>query len=313
MTNVTTQSDFDTTQFGKVAVLCGGHSNERAISLNSGKAVLQALQSQGVDAHHFDPAETDVVELRKFDRVFNVLHGRGGENGDIQGLLNWLKIPYTGSGVFASSIGMDKVRTKQLWQGCGIATAPFMILHQDTDWQNVVDALGLPLMVKPVHEGSSIGMSKVMHLEDLPKAYELAAACDSVVMAEKWITGKEYTVVIIDGEVYPVIRLQPADVHGFYDFDAKYTKKDTFYHIPCGLSTKNELHLQEMSLLAFKALDVSGWGRIDAMQDDEGNFWLLEVNTVPGMTAQSLVPIAARAKGIDFPSLCVKILQQTLV
>lgn len=302
----------DPSVFGKVAVLCGGKSNEREVSLNSGNAVLNALKANGVDAYHFDPAEMDVMELKNFDRVFNVLHGRGGEDGDIQGVLNWLNIPYTGSGVFASAIGMDKVRTKQLWQGCGLATAPFAVLTQDTDWQQIVNTLGLPLMVKPVHEGSSIGMSKVKHLDDLPKAFKLASSCGDVVMAEKWITGREYTIVIIDGVVYPVIRLEPADVTNFYDYEAKYNRNDTAYHIPCGLSEDDEKHLQQMSLSAFNALDAKGWGRIDAMQDSEGNFWLLEINTVPGMTDHSLVPMAAKARGIDFETLCWRILELTL-
>lgn len=302
----------DPSVFGKVAVVYGGISNERDVSLDSGKAVLKALQSQGVDATHFDPKDQDVTELKNYDRVFNVLHGRGGEDGQLQGLLDWLQIPQTGSGVLASAIGMDKVRTKQLWQGCGLSTAPFAVLNKDTDWQQVVSALGLPLMVKPVHEGSSIGMSKVNTLDELPKAYEVASECGDVVMAEKWITGREFTIVIIDDEAYPVIRLQPADVSNFYDYEAKYNRNDTMYHIPCGLSEEEEKHLQELSLAAFKAVNAEGWGRVDAMQDEEGNFWLLEINTVPGMTSHSLVPMAAKARGMDFEDLCWHILAQTL-
>ena len=302
----------DPSVFGKVAVVYGGNSNERAVSLDSGSAVLKALQSQGIDATHFDPKDQDVTELKNYDRVFNVLHGRGGEDGQLQGLLDWLQIPQTGSGVLASAIGMDKVRTKQLWQGCGLSTAPFAVLNQDTDWQQVVSALGLPLMVKPVHEGSSIGMSKVNTLEELPKAFELASGCGDVVMAEKWITGREFTIVIIDDEAYPVIRLQPADVSNFYDYEAKYNRNDTMYHIPCGLTEEEETHLQELSLAAFRAVNAKGWGRVDAMQDEEGNFWLLEINTVPGMTSHSLVPMAAKACGMDFEQLCWHILAQTL-
>ncbi|HJH10024.1 MAG TPA: D-alanine--D-alanine ligase [Psychrobacter pasteurii] len=302
----------DPSVFGKVAVVYGGNSNERAVSLDSGSAVLKALQSQGVDATHFDPKDQDVTELKNYDRVFNVLHGRGGEDGQLQGLLDWLQIPQTGSGVLASAIGMDKVRTKQLWQGCGLSTAPFAVLNQDTDWQQVVSALGLPLMVKPVHEGSSIGMSKVNTLDELPKAFELASGCGDVVMAEKWITGREFTIVIIDDEAYPVIRLQPADVSNFYDYEAKYNRNDTMYHIPCGLTEEEETHLQELSLAAFRAVNAKGWGRVDAMQDEEGNFWLLEINTVPGMTSHSLVPMAAKARGMDFEQLCWHILAQTL-
>ena len=302
----------DPSVFGKVAVVYGGNSNERAVSLDSGSAVLKALQSQGIDATHFDPKDQDVTELKNYDRVFNVLHGRGGEDGQLQGLLDWLQIPQTGSGVLASAIGMDKVRTKQLWQGCGLSTAPFAVLNQDTDWQQVVSALGLPLMVKPVHEGSSIGMSKVNTLDELPKAFELASGCGDVVMAEKWITGREFTIVIIDDEAYPVIRLQPADVSNFYDYEAKYNRNDTMYHIPCGLTEEEETHLQELSLAAFRAVNAKGWGRVDAMQDEEGNFWLLEINTVPGMTSHSLVPMAAKAHGMDFEQLCWHILAQTL-
>lgn len=302
----------DPSVFGKVAVVYGGNSNERAISLDSGNAVLKALQSQGVDATHFDPKEQDVTDLKNYDRVFNVLHGRGGEDGQLQGLLDWLQIPQTGSGVLASAIGMDKVRTKQLWQGCGLSTAPFAVLTKETDWQQIVSALGLPLIVKPVHEGSSIGMSKVNTLDELPQAFERASECGDMVMAEKWITGREFTIVIIDDEAYPVIRLQPADISNFYDYEAKYNRNDTLYHIPCGLSESDEKHLQELSLSAFRAVNAKGWGRIDAMQDKEGNFWLLEINTVPGMTSHSLVPMAAKARGMNFEQLCWHILAQTL-
>ena len=304
--------DVDASVFGKVAVVYGGNSNERIISLDSGAAVLQALKSQGVDATHFDPKDQDVIELRNFDRVFNVLHGRGGEDGILQGLLQWLEIPQTGSGVLASALGMDKVRTKQLWKGCDLPTAPFSLLTADTDWQQIVDTLGLPLIIKPVHEGSSIGMTKVNHLNELPAAYATAVECGDVVMAERWITGREFTIVIIDDEAYPVIRLQPADITNFYDFEAKYNRNDTGYYIPCGLSESEEEHLQALSLAAFRAVDAKGWGRVDAMQDTDGNFWLLEINTVPGMTSHSLVPMAAKARGMDFNALCWHILAQTL-
>ena len=299
-------------EFGKVAVVYGGSSNERSVSLDSGAAVLQALQNQGVDATHFDPKHQDITELREYDRVFNVLHGRGGEDGLLQGVLQWFNIPQTGSGILASALGMDKVRTKQLWQGCGLSTAPFSILTADTDWQQVVNMLGLPLIIKPVHEGSSIGMTKVNHLDELPAAYATAVQCGDAVMAERWITGREFTIVIIDDEAYPVIRLEPADITNFYDFEAKYNRNDTSYYIPCGLSAADEKHLQDLSLSAFRAVEAKGWGRIDAMQDEAGNFWLLEVNTVPGMTSHSLVPMAAKARGMDFESLCWHILAQTV-
>lgn len=302
----------DASQFGKVAVICGGSSNERSVSLDSGAAVLKALQNKGVDATHFDPKDQDITELRKFDRVFNVLHGRGGEDGLLQGVLQWFNIPQTGSGILASALGMDKVRTKQLWQGCGLSTAPFSLLTADTDWQQVVNMLGLPLIIKPVHEGSSIGMTKVNNLDELPAAYATAVQCGDAVMAERWITGREFTIVIIDDEAYPVIRLEPADITNFYDFEAKYNRNDTSYYIPCGLSTADEKHLQDLSLAAFRAVDAKGWGRIDAMEDEAGNFWLLEINTVPGMTSHSLVPMAAKARGMDFEALCWHILAQTL-
>ena len=302
----------EASEFGKVAVIYGGSGNERSVSLDSGAAVLQALQNQGVDATHFDPKHQDITELRDYDRVFNVLHGRGGEDGLLQGVLQWFDIPQTGSGILASALGMDKVRTKQLWQGCGLSTAPFSLLTAETDWQQVVNMLGLPLIIKPVHEGSSIGMTKVNHLDELPAAYATAVQCGDVVMAERWITGREFTIVIIDDESYPVIRLEPADITNFYDFEAKYNRNDTSYYIPCGLSAADEKHLQDLSLAAFRAVDAKGWGRIDAMQDEAGNFWLLEINTVPGMTSHSLVPMAAKARGMDFDSLCWHILAQTL-
>ena len=302
----------EASEFGRVAVIYGGNSNERSVSLDSGAAVLQALQNQGVDATHFDPKHQDITELRQYDRVFNVLHGRGGEDGLLQGVLQWFDIPQTGSGILASALGMDKVRTKQLWQGCGLSTAPFSLLTADTDWQQVVNMLGLPLIIKPVHEGSSIGMTKVNNLDELPAAYATAIQCGDVVMAERWITGREFTIVIIDDEAYPVIRLEPADITNFYDFEAKYNRNDTSYYIPCGLSAADEKHLQDLSLAAFRAVDAKGWGRIDAMQDEAGNFWLLEINTVPGMTSHSLVPMAAKARGMDFESLCWHILAQTV-
>ena len=302
----------EASEFGRVAVIYGGNSNERSVSLDSGAAVLQALQNQGFDATHFDPKHQDITELRQYDRVFNVLHGRGGEDGLLQGVLQWFDIPQTGSGILASALGMDKVRTKQLWQGCGLSTAPFSLLTADTDWQQVVNMLGLPLIIKPVHEGSSIGMTKVNNLDELPAAYATAVQCGDVVMAERWITGREFTIVIIDDEAYPVIRLEPADITNFYDFEAKYNRNDTSYYIPCGLSAADEKHLQDLSLAAFRAVDAKGWGRIDAMQDEAGNFWLLEINTVPGMTSHSLVPMAAKARGMDFESLCWHILAQTV-
>lgn len=296
--------------FGRVAVLLGGTAAERPISLKSGNAVLSALQAQGVQAEAFDPAERSVAELKNFDRAFIVLHGRGGEDGCMQGLLELLEIPYTGSGVLASALGMDKARTKQLWLGCGLPTPNYRRLNANNQEQ-VIHDLGLPIMIKPSHEGSSIGMCKVSEATDLPAAYAIAAQYDSEIIAETWITGSEYTVVILDDRALPVIRLQTD--RNFYDFEAKYNSNDTQYLCPCGLSAEKEQELQAIALQAFSAVGAKGWGRIDAMMDEQGKFWLLEVNTVPGMTDHSLVPMAAKAEGMSFEQLVVKILQQTLV
>lgn len=299
-------------KFGKVAVLLGGKSAEREVSLDSGKAVLEALLRSGVNAEGFDPQERSVTELVGYDRAFIVLHGRGGEDGQIQGALEWMNVPYTGTGVQGSAIGMDKVKTKQIWQGSDLPTAPYRIISKDSDLTEVIESLGLPLIIKPVHEGSSVGMSKVEKAEDLAAAIEKATVHDAVVMAEKWITGREYTISFLNGLPLPVIRLQPPADVAFYDYEAKYNRNDVEYGIPCGLSESEEKNLQELCLRAFQAVGASGWGRIDAMLDEQGHFWLLEVNTVPGMTSHSLVPKAAKAVGYSFDELCVAILAQTL-
>ena len=299
-------------KFGKVAVLLGGKSAEREVSLDSGKAVLEALVRSGVNAEAFDPQQHSVTELVAYDRAFIVLHGRGGEDGQIQGTLEWLNIPYTGTGVQGSAIGMDKVKTKQVWQGSELPTAPYRIVSKDSDLQEIVDSIGLPFIIKPVHEGSSIGMSKVEKMEDFAEAITKATQHDAVVMAEKWITGREFTIVILNGVALPVIRLEPPADVAFYDYEAKYNRNDVQYGIPCGLTEDEEKRLQALCLRAFQAVGASGWGRIDAMQDEQGNFWLLEVNTVPGMTSHSLVPKAAKAVGYSFDELCVAILEQTL-
>ncbi len=299
-------------QFGKVAVLFGGNSGEREVSLKSGQAVLDALLTKGVQAEAFDPASRAVSDLSDYARAFIVLHGRGGEDGQIQGLLEWMNIPYTGSGVLASALGMDKVRTKQLWKGIGLPTAPYRLLDANTDFDSVVAELGLPLIVKPVHEGSSVGMSKVERQEQLEPAYQAASHHDAIVMAEAWITGREFTVAMLNGQALPVIRLEPPADVAFYDYDAKYIRNDTQYGIPSGLSDAEEKELRSLAVQAFNAVGATGWGRIDAMQDEQGRFWLLEVNTVPGMTDHSLVPMAAKAVGYTFADLCVEILRQTL-
>ena len=284
-------------KFGKVAVLLGGKSAEREVSLDSGTAVLEALVRSGINAEAFDPQERSVTELVNYDRAFIVLHGRGGEDGQIQGALEWLNVPYTGTGVQGSAIGMDKVKTKQVWQGSELPTAPYRIVTKDSDAADIVNALGLPLIIKPVHEGSSIGMCKVEKIEDFAEAIAKATEHDAVVMAEKWITGREYTIVVLNGQALPVIRLEPPQDVAFYDYEAKYQRNDVQYGIPCGLTEAEEQQLKALSLRAFQAVGASGWGRIDAMQDEQGNFWLLEVNTVPGMTSHSLVPKAAAAVG----------------
>jgi D-alanine-D-alanine ligase len=299
-------------KFGKVAVLLGGKSAEREVSLDSGTAVLEALLHSGVNAEGFDPQERSITELTAYDRAFIVLHGRGGEDGQIQGALEWLNIPYTGTGVQGSAIGMDKVKTKQVWQGSELPTAPYRIVTKDSNAEEIVAALGLPLIIKPVHEGSSIGMSKVEKIEDFATAIAKATEHDAIVMAEKWITGREFTIVLLNGQALPVIRLQPPEDVAFYDYEAKYNRNDVQYGIPCGLSETEEKELQALALRAFQAVGASGWGRIDAMQDQDGKFWLLEVNTVPGMTSHSLVPKAAAAVGYSFEALCVAILEQTL-
>jgi len=299
-------------KFGKVAVLLGGKSAEREVSLDSGRAVLEALIRSGVEAEAFDPQERCVTELVNYDRAFIVLHGRGGEDGQIQGVLEWLDIPYTGTGVQGSAIGMDKIKTKQVWQGSELPTAPHRIVNKDADADEVITSLGLPFIIKPVHEGSSIGMSKVEKPEDFAEALAKATEHDAVVMAEKWINGREFTIVLLNGQALPVIRLEPPKDVAFYDYEAKYNRNDVQYGIPCGLSEAEEKTLQELALRAFQAVGCKGWGRIDAMQDEQGNFWLLEVNTVPGMTSHSLVPKAAKAVGYDFDQLCVTILEQTL-
>ena len=299
-------------KFGKVAVLLGGKSAEREVSLDSGTAVLEALVRSGVNAEAFDPQQRSVTELVNYDRAFIVLHGRGGEDGQIQGVLEWLNVPYTGTGVQGSAIGMDKVKTKQVWQGSELPTAPYRIVTKDSDAADIVNSLGIPLIIKPVHEGSSIGMSKVEKIEDFAEAIAKATEHDAVVMAEQWITGREFTIVVLNGQALPVIRLEPPQDVAFYDYEAKYNRNDVQYGIPCGLTEAEEQQLKALSLRAFQAVGASGWGRIDAMQDEQGNFWLLEVNTVPGMTSHSLVPKAAAAVGYSFDGLCVAILEQTL-
>ena len=277
----------------------------------SGNAVLAALQGKGIDAHPFDPAERDLAHIKDegFDRVFLILHGRGGEDGTIQGMLELMGIPYTGSGVMASAVGMDKWRTKLIWQAAGVPVAPFVVLDESTDFAAVVENLGLPLFVKPANEGSSIGISKVKRAEDLEPAYREAARYDRLVLAERFIPGREIQFPILGDRVLPSIHIQPATE--FYDYQAKYFRDDTVYRCP-GLPAEQEAALAGQVQHAFKVLGCTGWGRMDLILTDEGQPYFLEVNTAPGMTDHSLVPMAARAAGKDFDALCLAILEQTL-
>lgn len=298
--------------FGKVALLLGGRSAERPISLKSGGAVLAALQRQGVEVTALDPAEEGVLERLRtggFDRVFIMLHGRGGEDGEIQGALQTIGLPYTGSGVLGSALGMDKYRCKLAWRGCGLPTAEFALLRGEADLP-AAEAIGFPLMVKPAHEGSSIGMGRADDAAGLASLWRAAAEYDPLVIAERWIKGPEYTCAILGGEALPMIRLETP--RAFYDYEAKYSADTTRYLCPCGLAPEEESRLQTLALAAFDAVGASGWGRVDLMVDERAGPQLLEVNTVPGMTDHSLVPMAARARGTDFDALVLRILETSL-
>lgn len=302
----------DPARFGRVAVLMGGWSSERPVSLDSGAAVAAGLARRGVDVTAVDVDRSRVLGLvaEGFDRVWLALHGPGGEDGVIQGALELQGLPYTGSGVLASALSMDKVRCKRLWAAQGIPTPAHRLLTPDTDLDEVVAALGLPLIVKPVHEGSTIGISRVERAGDLEAARVAAAAYDRNVMAEQFIDGSEYTASILDGQVLPLIRIETAS--GFYDYEAKYVANDTQYHCPCDLAGERERELARLSLMAFDATGARGWGRVDFMLDDAGQPWFLEINTTPGMTSHSLVPMAARAAGMGFDELIWRILANTV-
>jgi len=292
--------------------MMGGSSAEREISLQSGQAVFDALQRQKVDAHIVDPRENLMTQLEtgNFNRVFIALHGRGGEDGLMQGLLETLEIPYTGSGVLGSSLAMDKCRSKRVWQSHGIPTPAFVELNEDSDWQEVIEYLGLPLIVKPVREGSSYGASKVKELGEIESAWRQAHEYDERVMAESWIVGGEYTAPVLGDEVLPMIRLETP--REFYDYEAKYIADTTQYHCPCGLDADVEHELGKLAFAAFKTVDASGWGRVDFMLDAEGKPWLIEVNTIPGMTSHSLVPMSAKQAGMSFDDLTLRILAASL-
>lgn len=295
--------------FGKVAVLLGGRSAERAISLKSGKAVLDGLRRRGVNAHPFDPAEQPMEALRQqeFNRVHIALHGRYGEDGTVQGALELMGLPYTGSGVMASALAMDKWRTKLLWQAAGINTPRHLLLNPQSDFDAVVKELGLPLIVKPSREGSTIGLTKVTTATDMLKAYESAAKHDMMVLAEQFIDGPELTVAILGETALPLVRIQTAS--GLYDYQAKYISEDTRYFCPSGLSAAEEDAIQMQALQAHKVLGCEGWGRVDVMLDKSGKPYFLETNTSPGMTDHSLVPMAAKAAGISFEDLVLRILE----
>ncbi|MDT8404323.1 D-alanine--D-alanine ligase [Sulfuriflexus sp.] len=297
--------------FGKVAVLMGGNSAEREVSLHSGQAVLAALRARGVDAYAVDPASDNVHDLPAagYTRAFIILHGRGGEDGAMQAVLESIGLPYTGSRVLGSALSMDKLRCKWLWQGAGLPTPAWRVLKTEEDAEQAGE-LGLPLMVKPAREGSSIGISKVESVDRLKDAWVFARQYDDSVIAEQFIDGEEYTVTILAGEALPVIRLQTP--REFYDYEAKYQSNDTRYLCPCGLAADAEVAMQQLAMQAAEVAAVEGWGRVDLMRDAQGNNWLIEVNTVPGMTDHSLVPMAAQAAGIEFDELVMRILATSL-
>ena len=295
--------------FGKVAVLLGGKSSEREISLMSGAAVLEALRRKGVDAHAFDTGERSLTELAqgKFDRAFVILHGRYGEDGTMQGALDLMSIPYTGSGVMACALAMDKWRTKLVWQASGIATPRFQVLNDESDFAGVVEDFGLPLIVKPAREGSTIGLTKVTEATAIESAYREAARHDPLVLVEQYIDGPELTAAILGDQSLPLVRIE-APNHN-YDYNAKYFSDKTQYFCPSGIDTVLEERIKQLCAEAYRVLGCEGWGRVDVMVDGNGHPWVLEVNTVPGMTGHSLVPMAAKAAGISFDELVVRILE----
>ena len=296
-------------EYGKVAVLFGGRSAEREVSLKSGAAVLAALQRCGVDAHSFDPAEQDLHTLldEGFQSAFISLHGRYGEDGTVQGALELMGIPYTGSGVLASALAMDKWRTKLVWQAAGLPIPAFELLEADSDFEAVVARLGLPLFVKPANEGSSVGISKVKQVGELRDAYNEAVKYDKIVIVESFIGGGEYTAAILGGQALPVVKIEPANE--FYDYEAKYLRDDTHYKCPCGLLPEQEAEMQRLAQHAFNLIGGEGWGRVDFLMDESGKAYLLEINTSPGMTDHSLVPMAARQSGISFEQLVLRVLE----
>ena len=302
------RSALDADQVGRVVVLYGGWSGEREVSLAGGVAVLKGLQKAGVDALGLDAGQDWMEQLRALApaRVFIMLHGNGGEDGVVQGALESMGLPYTGSSVLASALAMDKMRCKQFWSGIGLPTAPFKVLNKHSDWPQVLESLGGSAMVKPASEGSSLGMTKVDSAAELEAAWRIASQYDSCVLAEQWLSGAEYTVAIVNGKALPTIKLETERT--FYDYQAKYIADDTRYLCPCGLSAEREAAIQALALEAYQSLGCRGWGRVDLMEGGDGEFYVLEVNTVPGMTDHSLVPMAAAAEGLSFSQLAVEIL-----
>ena len=302
----------DAASFGRVAVMYGGSSHEREVSLDSGNAVLGALQSRGIDAHGWDPAEHDLIEFAGagFDRVWIALHGPGGEDGTLQGALEWLGMPYTGSGVMSSALAMDKIRSKKLFRAVGLDTPDYVVLNQPGDANLAAAELGFPMVVKPAGEGSSVGISKVFDEADLPGAVETALSTGGPALAETCVVGTESTVAVLQGQALSSIRIETPRV--FYDYRAKYESDNTKYHCPGTDDAALESRYHDMAVTAFAALGCSGWGRVDFMTGDDGRPQVLEINTIPGMTSHSLVPMAANAAGIDFPELCWRVLETSM-
>lgn len=296
-------------EFGRVAVLMGGNAAERKVSLRSGAAVFEALKRKGVDVVAIDIGSSPIEAMagQKIDRVFNIVHGRGGEDGVLQAVLEVMQIPYTGSGVLASALSMDKLRTKLCWLGYGLPTPKWQLLKSVDDLETCIEKLGFPVIVKPAQEGSSIGMSKAANREELVKALQVAAEFNCDVYAESWVVGKEYTVALLGGEALPAIRLETPNT--FYDYDAKYNATTTKYHCPCGLGVEQEQQLQQLAVKAGEVVGIKGWSRVDVFIDDSGQAQLIEINTVPGMTDHSLVPMAANQAGIGFDDLVWRILE----
>jgi len=302
----------DAREFGRVAVMLGGRSVEREVSLDSGKAVLKALRSRGIDAHAWDPAEKSLVEFSSagFDRVWIALHGTGGEDGTMQGALQWLDMPYTGSGVMASALAMDKIRSKRLFEASGIPTPEYAVVRHQADAVLAAESFGFPLILKPAGQGSSVGMSKVFEHGDLAEAVELALGFGGIALAERCIVGSEFTVSVLQGEALPSIRIETPRV--FYDYRAKYESDRTEYPCPGTDDADTESTYAQLAIAAFNEIGCSGWGRVDFMTGDDGQPLVLEVNTIPGMTSHSLVPIAAHKAGIDFEELCWRVLETSV-